>query len=239
MTKKKNKILTFIFSLIPGAGEMYMGFMKQGLSLMCMFFASIMLAIWIRADVLLFVNVVIWFYSFFHVHNLRALSDERFAQEKDKLIIPFSGEEPVLQFHVSNGRLRTVVAIVLIFVGAGMLWNNLLDMISRYLPYWMYDAVWQIAYNLPEVAVSILVIWLGVRLIMGKKKELLQEARTAQIGQHDQMQQAAQDGLNDQTKPKEEPQAGLNKQAGQKEQPSQIAQDGQQEPVAQIEQQEQ
>lgn len=37
MIKKKNAILTFIFSMLPGAGEMYMGFMKQGVSLMSMF----------------------------------------------------------------------------------------------------------------------------------------------------------------------------------------------------------
>ena len=34
MTKKKNGFLAFCFSLIPGAGEMYMGFMKQGASIM-------------------------------------------------------------------------------------------------------------------------------------------------------------------------------------------------------------
>lgn len=30
MTKKKGKLLTFCWSLIPGAGEMYLGFFKQG-----------------------------------------------------------------------------------------------------------------------------------------------------------------------------------------------------------------
>ena len=38
--KKKNKFFTFIFSLLPGAAEMYMGFMKNGLSMMVMFFIS-------------------------------------------------------------------------------------------------------------------------------------------------------------------------------------------------------
>ena len=32
MTRKKNGFLTLCFSLVPGAGEMYMGFMKQGVS---------------------------------------------------------------------------------------------------------------------------------------------------------------------------------------------------------------
>ena len=37
MRHKKNRFWTFLFSLFPGAGEMYMGFMKQGVSLMTLF----------------------------------------------------------------------------------------------------------------------------------------------------------------------------------------------------------
>ena len=45
MIKKKNAILTFIFSLVPGAGEMFMGFMKQGVSLMSMFLPALQLVL--------------------------------------------------------------------------------------------------------------------------------------------------------------------------------------------------
>ena len=38
MTKKKNRLFTFFCSLIPGAGEMYLGFFKHGLSVMTLFF---------------------------------------------------------------------------------------------------------------------------------------------------------------------------------------------------------
>lgn len=41
MTKKKSGFLTFCFSLMPGAGEMYMGFMKQGVSIMAFFWLLI------------------------------------------------------------------------------------------------------------------------------------------------------------------------------------------------------
>ena len=30
---KKNGILTFLFAFVPGAGQMYQGYMKRGLSL--------------------------------------------------------------------------------------------------------------------------------------------------------------------------------------------------------------
>ena len=38
MRKRKNGFWTFVFSFIPGCAEMYMGFMKMGLSLMVAFF---------------------------------------------------------------------------------------------------------------------------------------------------------------------------------------------------------
>ena len=44
MKKEKSKFLTFCFSLLPGAGHMYMGFMKMGLSLMAAFFFLIFLS---------------------------------------------------------------------------------------------------------------------------------------------------------------------------------------------------
>ena len=37
MTNKKNAFWRFIFSLMPGAGEMYMGFLKMGVSIMGLF----------------------------------------------------------------------------------------------------------------------------------------------------------------------------------------------------------
>ena len=40
MQKQKKGFLLFISSLIPGAGEMYMGFFKQGISIMTLFCAS-------------------------------------------------------------------------------------------------------------------------------------------------------------------------------------------------------
>ena len=45
MTKKKSGFWTFMFSWLPGAGEMYMGFMRMGLSLMGLFWGIIALSI--------------------------------------------------------------------------------------------------------------------------------------------------------------------------------------------------
>ena len=47
-TQKKSKFLTFCFSMMPGAAQMYMGFMKMGTSLMFLFFLIIILAMWLN-----------------------------------------------------------------------------------------------------------------------------------------------------------------------------------------------
>ena len=49
MTKKKSGFLAFCFSLLPGAGEMYMGFMKHGVGIMALFWLLIFLMVSIRS----------------------------------------------------------------------------------------------------------------------------------------------------------------------------------------------
>ena len=44
MTRKKNRLITFLWSLIPGAGEMYLGFMKRGACIMGAFWGLLALA---------------------------------------------------------------------------------------------------------------------------------------------------------------------------------------------------
>lgn len=177
MKSKKNRFWAFVFSLIPGAGEMYMGFMKQGVSLMSMFLACIIISAWMRADVLILVGIVIWCYSFFHVHNLRFLPEEQFQAVEDKILVPFNSEDLKVDFHISNKKIRTVGACFLIILGASMLWNYLMDIVSYYLPEAFWDMYYNVCYDLPEVVVAVLIIWLGIRLIKGKKKELDEQGK--------------------------------------------------------------
>ena len=59
--KKKSKFLTFCFSLLPGAAEMYMGFMKMGVSLMSLFFLIIMLGMLMNQGIIVMAGIVVWF----------------------------------------------------------------------------------------------------------------------------------------------------------------------------------
>ena len=87
MTNKKNRFFTLVFSCCPGAGEMYLGLYRQGVSLMGLFFGTIALAAWLGFEELIFfICPIVWCYSFFHTHNLRRMTEEEFAAVEDKFI---------------------------------------------------------------------------------------------------------------------------------------------------------
>lgn len=174
MIQRKNKGLTFISSLIPGAGEMYMGFMKQGISIMVVFWGILLIATFFDFPALLYILPVVWFYSFFHTHNLYTMPEEEFCALEDDYII----QEKELggltkKFYNKAG------ATVLIIVGIVMLWNVIenyvIDMLSWLVP--EYEGLyWSSALNkVPHLVISIFLIVLGIRMIKGKKKELEQE----------------------------------------------------------------
>lgn len=163
MTRKRNGFLTFCFSLIPGAGEMYMGFMKQGISIMAVFWMLIFFASFLNIDQVLFVLPILWCYSFFNVHNIRGMSDEEFYALEDDYAFHLNRVLPMEKWN------RNVLAGILIIMGIAMLWNNLMDYLRWLIPSELY---WNIMDGVPQVLISILLILAGLRLIQGKKKEL-------------------------------------------------------------------
>ena len=84
--KKKNRFFTFILSFLPGAAEMYMGFMKKGTSIMTLFFASIAVAVTLGLDALIFATGLLWFFGFFHARNLVSIDEEVFMTLEDDFI---------------------------------------------------------------------------------------------------------------------------------------------------------
>lgn len=174
MTRKKSGFLTFIFSLIPGAGEMYMGFFKQGISIMCIFFGMVAMSSYLMMGPLMFLLPVVWFYSFFHVHNLRSLSDEEFYAVEDKFLFNFDEKAVKIQF--GNEKIRKILAIVLIVWGSCALLNTFAGYICQILEILGFstDMVYGFFNDLPRTVFSIAIIVAGVYLIKGKKKELSQ-----------------------------------------------------------------
>ena len=139
MQKQKRGFWLFIFSLIPGAGEMYMGFKKQGLSIMLLFWGVFAVGSFTGMDWLIFLIPIIWFYSFFNVHNLKSLSEEEFYSIEDSYVLhmdELTGDiSSLLKHH------RNLTAILLIFLGASILWNNLMDFLYMILPGYLADII--------------------------------------------------------------------------------------------------
>ncbi len=171
-TKKKNKFLTFCFSFLPGAGEMYMGFMKMGVSLMSIFFLAICALGFLGLDMVAALTaVVIWFYSFFHANHLVALSDEDFAKMKDEYLFGMDamiGGKDFVQKHYK------AVAGILIFAGVMMLWQSALDLMWSILPEPLMYILHTVSDFVPRVVVAFVIIIAGVKLIKGRKAQLAQ-----------------------------------------------------------------
>ena len=115
MQKQKRGFWLFIFSLIPGAGEMYMGFKKQGISIMLLFWGVFAVGSCTGMDWLIFLIPIIWFYSFFNVHNLKSLSEEEFYSIEDSYV--FHMDELAGDINSLISQHRKLTAILLIVFG--------------------------------------------------------------------------------------------------------------------------
>jgi hypothetical protein len=168
MIRKKSSFLTFCFSFLPGAGQMYMGFMKRGVSLMSAFFLLIFLSSWLHLGPLMFAIPVVWFYAFFDTFNLRSTPDDEFyALEDSYILFPEFSKSKVLE-----SKYRNVFALALIVIGFAILWNNLYDLFSRFMPEELKNIIYRFGYYFPQLLIGFAIIALGLYLIRGKKKEL-------------------------------------------------------------------
>ncbi len=172
MTNKKNKLFTFFFSLIPGAGEMYLGFYKMGASVMILFFGDVALASSLFPP-LLYLLPVMWFFSFFHTHNLNNMADEEFYALEDGYLFDMSPG----QLLRAADRHRKPLALILIFMGLSVLWNHVWRFfwhLSDYFPLPAFLLIFLRSWiqSIPRLAAALLIIWIGVRLIRQKKDSL-------------------------------------------------------------------
>lgn len=167
--KKKNRFWTFIFSLMPGAGEMYMGFMKMGVSLMGLFFLTLLLPMFFRLDALSLTALIVWFYGFFHANHLAGLADEEFAEVQDGYLLGMGAITGGRNFVQNNQKW---VAGALILAGILMLWNTLTDIAYRFLPEYLWMGMRAIGDYAPRVLIAVVIIVLGVKMIQGRKEQL-------------------------------------------------------------------
>lgn len=169
MRRKKNGFFTFIWSFMPGAAEMYMGFMKCGLSLMGLFLASLALPMLCEGAFFL-ISMLVWFYSFFHARNMAACTEEVLQSMEDNFIWDDFGDGS--KTRIASPTLRKWGAAILIVIGASMLWNNFKGVVANLIPELYWNMVWPIFDKIPQFVISVLIIAVGIGLIAAKKKEV-------------------------------------------------------------------
>ena len=170
MKSKKNKFWRFCLSFIPGCAEMYMGFMKMGLSLMAIFWGNITLAVMLEMGELLFPCVIVWFYSFFHARNLSYMPEEDFLNLEDDYFFHVSGFGQQ-EFHIKQS-YRKIMAVVMVVIGFSLCINTLLDACGYVLPAFLYQLLYPVVHLSPRLVVGLGIIALGLRMIKGKEVEL-------------------------------------------------------------------
>jgi len=172
--RKKNTFFTFIFSFIPGTAEMYMGFMKSGLSILTLFFIPILIGAVVRgADYLAIISGIVYIAAFFHARNIATAPDEEFNALEDRYIWEEFTDGKV--FDISTKTWKKWMAYALIFIGISGVWELVTDIASDALSHFsgpIVSAAETALDSIPRLVFSIIVIIAGAVLIKGKKKEL-------------------------------------------------------------------
>lgn len=174
MIMKKSKFLTFVFSMLPGAGHMYIGFMKTGVSFMAAFFFLIFLSSWLSIGPLLFVLPLIWFYSFFDCANRASLDDDKLLLLEDKYL--FSLDKLVKLDKDIFEKRRLATGVLLLLLGVYLVADNIMNILRQYIPNELYSIMNQFMRQAPQVIIGVAIVALGVKLIQGKKRECEKDA---------------------------------------------------------------
>ena len=148
----KNGILTFLFAFCPGAGQMYQGYMKRGLSLITMF--CVAFGAGTLLGVLYVAMPIVWMYSFFDTFNLRAQIGAGTAPQDDYLVHINWHDQRMEQFMLDSHKLLGwgLIALGALVAYQNILMNTLGDIVWRWgqsSPF--FRALYLMMDQLPEV----------------------------------------------------------------------------------------
>ncbi len=163
---KKNLFLTFCFSFIPGAGQMYQAYMKRGLSIMIIFAIFVALSAVTGSAIFAIPLPVIFAYSFFDTYNLRSKIETE-NQEKDDYIIKEFNE---IKFLNSIKKGNNVIGVILIAIGIYILFDSVISNIAYRLDlYFLTDIINIVMRYLPATIIAALSIFVGVKFVSKNK----------------------------------------------------------------------
>ena len=157
---KKNGFLTFIFACIPGAGQMYYGYMQRGLSLITMFIACFIVEAIINP--LAALAIIVWMYSFFDTYDLvRHLAAGDPKEDGLLLVDNFDDVKKLIPQHTK------LVGWGLIGFGVWALYDLLIgNWVYRILTNVLgYGYAWDIINGIPNLVVGGLLVFAGFKLL--------------------------------------------------------------------------
>lgn len=157
---KKSAFLTFCFSLIPGAGQMYQNYMKRGLSIMCIAGVLLILAAMLGTVIFVIPFLVILAYSFFDTYNIRNSIGTEEQIEDDYIL-------DGIDFDRVKG--NKLIGIGIILIGAYLLLNNVLYGIATDTGLdFLADFIRMVRNYFPSIIVSLITIGIGTKMISSK-----------------------------------------------------------------------
>lgn len=157
---KKNGFLTFIFACIPGAGQMYYGYMQRGLSIAMMLILCVMAATVIQP--LLFLCLVIWMYSFFDTYDL--IRHMAAGEPKEDSLLVLGNYEEIKKLVPQHNRL----------IGWGLIGFGVWALYDLLIGNWVYKILtnvlgyghaWDIINGIPNLVVGGLLVFAGFKLL--------------------------------------------------------------------------
>ena len=157
---KKNAFLTFIFACIPGAGQMYYGYMKRGTSLLVYFCLFIMLGAIISP---LVVGVaVVYMFSFFDTYDL--IRHMAAGEPKEDSLLVLGNYEEIKKLVPQHNRL----------IGWGLVGFGVWALYETFISNWLYTLLcalvgngyaYDIITGIPNVVIAALLIFAGLKLL--------------------------------------------------------------------------
>ena len=171
--KKKNKFFTFMFSIVPGAAEMYMGFLRNGLSMLILCMIPILLCAIFGEEIFLIPIAIVWIYGFFHAWNIAGLDDEDFYACRDVYIWEeFADGRDIA---LPEDKIKKILPVALLIVGFGVVWNYVFSIVIKFIPGDYWNMLYPGIKGVPGVVLAIFFIILGFRLLKKKKENIYTE----------------------------------------------------------------
>ena len=164
-------LVFFVFSCVPGCGQMHQGYMKRGVSQTILFCGYLTAVVFLEVGALELLLIPLWLYSFFDSYNLRRQRLEGVAEE-DTYLFGMS-ELDARRLSDLFARRHSVIGWALVLVGLYLLYNTVarrvLSGLWNLFPWldWLFDLL---VWDIPRIAVTLLIIALGMWFIRGPRK---------------------------------------------------------------------